>query len=146
VATHLVRTAKAPVALRVSVDKAGIPLAFDGVDAVFVHAQIVDENGTVVVDTNSPVTFTVDGPARIVGGQSVCAIAGIASVLLQAGLDAGPITITASAPELGSSSYSLVPAPEETVHERGNKLHSIALPGPSQSISSYSHTNRGSQL
>ena len=47
VARHAVRTPGQPSNLRVDIDLAGVPLTADGVDAVFVHAYVIDQHGSV---------------------------------------------------------------------------------------------------
>ncbi len=71
--------------------------AANSADVVFVYAKIVDDKGTVVPDINIPVEFKVKGPAELVGGNPVNSEAGIAAILLKAGLQAGNIEITCSA-------------------------------------------------
>jgi beta-galactosidase len=106
-AEHIVRTPGEPKALRLSVDLADTNLSADGVDAVFVHAHVVDANGTVVPNASPRVTFKVDGPARIIGGEPAVVEGGIASALLQAGLEPGRITVTATSPELTPSTIAI---------------------------------------
>ena len=98
VATDAVRTPEAPRSLRLAFDTVRNPLVADGADAVFVRASIVDRNGTVVPENALPsLTFSVTGPARLVGTDPVHVEAGVASVLLQAGLQPGAIRVTARA-------------------------------------------------
>lgn len=101
------KTPGAPVALALVVDSAGRPLAADGADAVFVHAEVRDAAGTLVPDARPRVTFQVAGDAMIIGGNARPAEAGVASVLLRAGLTAGPLTLTATAEGLGSAKATL---------------------------------------
>jgi beta-galactosidase len=63
VATQEVRTAGAPAALRLSVDRAEI---LSGVrDVAHVEVEVVDAHGVVVPMSNDLVRFTVEGPARL---------------------------------------------------------------------------------
>jgi beta-galactosidase len=112
VARQTVRTPGIPVGLRLEVDQAGVLPAADGVDAVFVHAYIIDENGTTVTKASAPVTFTVDGNARILGGTPAAVDGGIASALLQAGLEPGVVTVTARSAELGEVSLMVTMEPQ----------------------------------
>lgn len=98
-AEHIVRTPGAPARLALSLDLSNRPLARGG-DLVFVHAQIVDTNGTVVPTATSPVTFTVEGGAELIGDNPIAAEAGIATILLKTGPAAGPIRLRAHAESL----------------------------------------------
>ena len=75
VAEHSVTTPKVPVEIQ---------LASSADDVVFVYAQIVDENNTLVPNANNRVTFEVIGDnAEIIGPNDISAEAGIATVLLK---------------------------------------------------------------
>lgn len=102
-AFHEVRTPGKPAALRVQFDTVGVDLRTGG-DEVFVRAVVVDASGTVVSDATPAVKLTVAGPAALVGANPVNAEAGIASLLLQAGGEAGQITVTATAEGLPPAS------------------------------------------
>jgi len=111
-----VRTPGQPAALRVFVDTSGVDLVADGADAVFVHAQIVDAEGTVVHSACVPVRFRTTGSGRLLcpdsdghGSGTVCALAegGIASALLQAAREPGDIVITAEAAGLDVVSVTI---------------------------------------
>ncbi|MBN2653440.1 MAG: DUF4982 domain-containing protein [Spirochaetales bacterium] len=95
VASHSVRTPGAASKIDIEVADIGIPLVADGSDAVFVHARILDEDGTVVVGADVQVQFTVVGGAQIVGPTLVVAEAGVATVLVQSNGRAEDIVITA---------------------------------------------------
>jgi beta-galactosidase len=58
---------------------------------------VVDGHGTVLPKTDQAVTFTVEGPGKLVGENPVVAEAGVASILLVAGREAGVITVSAGA-------------------------------------------------
>jgi beta-galactosidase len=103
VAEHLRRTPGAPVGLRLRVELDGQPLAADGGDLVFVHADIVDAAGTVVPDASMPVHFELEGAGMLIGDNPHRAEAGIASILLRAGTHAGAIRLGASSAGLGKA-------------------------------------------
>ncbi|KAI0179829.1 glycoside hydrolase family 2 protein [Hypoxylon sp. FL1284] len=63
-AEDAVRTAGAPAKLALSADRDAI--AGDGRDLSFVSVAVVDADGTLVPDAADEVTFSVEGPARIV--------------------------------------------------------------------------------
>jgi beta-galactosidase len=95
------RTPEAPASISLQVDLSGKPLTAGKNDVVFVYAQVVDKNGTVVPDAINDVTFkVVAGDAEIVGPATVKAEAGIATVLLKVGAKAGNIQVEASAANL----------------------------------------------
>jgi beta-galactosidase len=107
VAQHVVRTPEAPAALRLEFDTTGVPLRADGADAIFVRAYVVDRHGTVAPESTAEVTFAVEGPARLVGANPLPAEAGIASVLLQAGGQAGAVAVRANAPGLAPAAGTI---------------------------------------
>jgi len=120
-ATAIARTPLAPARIVLSVDMAGRSFVADGADIVMAYARVVDANGTTVTDYDGKVTFSVAGPARIVGGPKIgpdiganpmeC-FDGIAPALVRAGLEAGSITLTAQAPGLGPDSVTLETTPD----------------------------------
>ena len=110
---------KRPSSLRLAFDTARNPLVADGADAVFVRASMVDRNGTIVPENALPsLTFTVTGPARLVGTDPVHVEAGVASVLLQAGLEPGAIWVTARANGLAPVTATITSQPAEEVMTR----------------------------
>src|SRR6185312_17130134 len=54
-------------------------------DIVFVHAEIVDRNGTVIHNSSDPVLFKLTGDGEIIGQNPRPAEAGIATILVKAG-------------------------------------------------------------
>ena len=108
VVTTARKTPKEPTHLELMVDDVRHPLVADGADCVFVHARILDDNGTVVPDAKMTVQFKSKGDAQIVSETSRPAEGGIASILIRAGLHPGTITLTASCPGLSSDSITLV--------------------------------------
>ncbi len=63
-AEDVVRTAGAPAALKLEIDRS--LLRADGLDLGFVTASIVDAKGVLAPRADSPVTFTVEGPADVI--------------------------------------------------------------------------------
>ncbi len=107
VSEQIVRTPGKAVALRLKVDLSGRPLRADGGDLVFVYAEAIDANGTVVPDFSGEVRFSVSGQGTIAGPKNPKAEAGIATVVLRAGASVGKVTISANAPNLKSGSLTL---------------------------------------
>jgi beta-galactosidase len=106
-ATHQVKTPGTAACVALKLDTAAMPLAADGADLAIAYASIVDANGTVVPAAANPVTFTVNGPGRIISGDGnpTAAVAGIAAVYVQTQYNTpGTIVVTASAAGLCSGS------------------------------------------
>jgi beta-galactosidase len=82
VATHRVRTPGAPSALRLRLDEQDRPFGARGSDAAFLHASLVDANGTLAVQAWENVRFGATGAVRIVGANPYSTEAGVASTVL----------------------------------------------------------------
>jgi len=95
-------------------------LRADGRDVCHVEFRIVDEQGVRIPDATDKVTFTVDGPAKLIGiengdlntpdtgkGPSRNAYHGRGLVYIQSGSDVGQVTVRAVAPGLASASVVL---------------------------------------
>jgi len=101
-ASDIVQTPGAPVGVDLTVDMADRDFVADGADIVMVYARVVDLNGTTVTGYDGKVTFSVAGPAEIVGGPEIGAnpmecFDGVAPVLVRAGLEPALIAIKAEA-------------------------------------------------
>jgi len=106
------RSPAKPVALRLVAELLDRPLAADGADAIFVRAEVVDELGEIVRSARVPVTFAVNGSARIVSpAQAMTSQDGTATMLLQAGTRPGKITVTVTAEGLLAASSTIVSKP-----------------------------------
>ena len=106
VGEHVVRTPGKPERIRLVTRLSGISVEPNAQDAFFVHAEMVDRNGTLVPDTDLPVHFVVTG-AELASPQRVCAEAGIATALLLSAGSDRPIVIQASAEGLQSDSLTV---------------------------------------
>jgi hypothetical protein len=113
------RTPGAPATLQLSADLAGVPLAGDGADAIFLRAEVRDASGTRLPDSGRPVRFEVRGPGEILGEPTAAVEAGIASVLLR-GRSPGTIRVRAVAEGL--------PAAELQVQATGTFAPALAPP------------------
>ncbi|MDR2982721.1 MAG: DUF4982 domain-containing protein [Puniceicoccales bacterium] len=103
-AEHSLRTPGKSVSLRLRAPKLGKQLAPDGADALFIYADLLDENGTVVPENGRKVTFKITrGDARLVIPAESTVEAGIAPMILQAGTTAGKITVTAESEGIKSA-------------------------------------------
>lgn len=96
VADFVRKTAGEAKQLALVFDLSGRELVADGADAVFVHAEMRDANGTLVTTAKGTVDFTVTGDAVIIGGPQRAVEAGVASVLVRAGTTPGTITVNAT--------------------------------------------------
>jgi beta-galactosidase len=110
-----VRTAGAPHALHVSVDRPA--LEADGSDVAHVTVQVVDAAGVPVPDAENLVSFSVTGPAQLIGvdngdlrshadykATQRSAFAGMCLALVQSTKSPGQIKIAASAEGLAPAS------------------------------------------
>ncbi len=103
-AEHSVRTPGTARSLSVALDAKDIPA--NGSESIFVYASILDNNGTLVPSASNSVTFSVTGPASLVGPAVVKAEAGVAAALVRVTDVPGLIMISASARNLASGSAS----------------------------------------
>lgn len=111
VAVDRIETTSDAVALKSVADK--IHASADGMDLIHIDIMAVDSKGRVVPEADGLVTFTVDGPAEIVGvvngdinshesmtGTTRSLHAGRCMVILRTSRSAGPITLRATSPGL----------------------------------------------
>ena len=105
-----VRTAGAPVRLRVKAEKERLDVKRE--DVSFIEADVVDANGAIVPEAHPWVRFEVRGPGRLLGGSTeIDAITGVAAINVQTTGGAGEIVVSAAAPKLEpGSARILVPA------------------------------------
>jgi beta-galactosidase len=108
VVTAVRNTPQAPTHLKLVVDDAGRPLCADGADCVFVRAQVLDDKGIIVPDAKVNVQFKAEGDVSIVSETVRPAEAGVASILLRAGLNPGTIGLSASCNGLAPDHMILV--------------------------------------
>lgn len=118
-ATDELRTAGEPAALALLPDRE--TLDADGQDVVHLEVQLQDEAGVLVPAADRLVSFTVEGPARLLGtdnGDLRClepyqsaartTYFGRCLAVVQATREAGAITVTATAEGLAAASVSVV--------------------------------------
>ncbi len=110
VAHHRIETAGSPAKLDVKSDNPGWKA--DGIDLCHVRIVAVDSKGNIVPDAETPLRFSVDGPAEIVGvingdmnseeltvGNTRRLYRGHAAVILRSTRDIGPVTLTVTSPD-----------------------------------------------
>ena len=114
IAEQEVHTAKEPAKILLEADDRGMSLTADGSDKVMVYATIVDEDGNVCQSADNLLTFSVEGDACIVGdgdqrvgANLVQASAGMTGIYVEAGKEAGTITVTAKADGLETASIEI---------------------------------------
>lgn len=98
--------------LHLEVDDLGVPLQADGSDFVPVRAYVVDQYGTTKVLESAYVTFHVDGPGEIIGGEAnhgnpMKTEFGVATALVRAGMTPGTLHVTATTDGLKSDAIDI---------------------------------------
>jgi beta-galactosidase len=96
VATHNVKTPGKATALNLTVDVSGKAPKAGVNDVIFVHAELLDDNGTIVRKNDAEVTFEVEGDARVLNPETIKTAAGIATALVKIGDTGKPFTIKAN--------------------------------------------------
>ena len=89
----------------------------DGADTTRVVVRVTDEFGAMRTYANDPITFTLEGPAKLIGDNPFSLIGGTGAVWIRAGEMAGTVRLTAKHPRLGEQSvnFTLGAVPEEAV-------------------------------
>ncbi|KZM19541.1 Beta-galactosidase [Ascochyta rabiei] len=118
-ASDTVRTTGAVAGLRLKADR--VEIAADGEDLSFVTLEVIDENGDVVHNADSAITFSVSGPGEIVATDNGNpadltpfpslerkAFSGLALAIVKAKKgESGTITVTASGNGLSAGSVNV---------------------------------------
>ena len=112
------RTAGKPAKILLAADKKKLPFAWDAVS--FVTATVVDEKGLVVPGANDLISFKITGPGVIAAVDNADnsshepfqaserrAFQGRCVAILKSTASSGKITLTATAPGLGSNAVAL---------------------------------------
>jgi beta-galactosidase len=115
----IVETTSAPAAIRLSADRTA--LAADNTDLAVVKVEIVDAAGRVVPTVGNKITFTLTGPAKLIGvgnGDPSChepdhansrsAFNGLAQAIVQCSRQPGSIELKAESPDLKSAAITFV--------------------------------------
>lgn len=118
VSTLELSTTGAPAAVKLSCDREQI--SADRRTVAHLVAEVVDDSGRTVPTADNELTFTIDGPAKLIGldngnptshesykGASRKAFNGLCLAILQSGIHTGNVHIQASSPQLKSGSCSL---------------------------------------
>lgn len=108
VSSHVYHRQSEPAALKLSVDHSEITA--DGGDMTRVLLQLVDKNGTVIVNNYEPVNFSIEGAGLLVGENPTQLMAGQCIILVRSTFEPGKMTISAEMPGMegiGKASVSL---------------------------------------
>ena len=94
-----------------------LTLVADGADTTRVVLRATDEFGAIRTYANDPITFTLEGPAKLIGDNPFALIGGTGAVWIRAGETAGKVTLTAKHPRLGTQTltFNLSAAQRELV-------------------------------
>jgi beta-galactosidase len=116
--TSSVETTGAPAAIRLTADRS--VLAADNADLAVVNVAVVDAQGRMVPVADNKVSFTVTGPARLIGvgngdpsshepdkAHSRSAFNGLAQCIVQTTFKSGKIVLKAESPGLKADSVTL---------------------------------------
>lgn len=91
-------------------------LVADGADTTRVVVRVTDEFGAIRNFANDPITFNLEGPAKLIGDNPFSLIGGTCAVWVRAGETPGTVRLTAKHPRLGaqSTAFTLRGTPEES--------------------------------
>ncbi|WP_069658588.1 glycoside hydrolase family 2 protein [Arcticibacter eurypsychrophilus] len=101
------KTPGTAVAIRLRPDYSEKQLVAGQNDILFIYAEIIDEQGTVLSESTASVQLNVKGDAEIVGSQTINAEAGIATFLLKAGSNNGTIQLEAQSEGLKKGIFAI---------------------------------------
>jgi beta-galactosidase len=92
-------------------------LRADGADTTRVVLRVTDEFDAIRTYANDPVSFTLEGPAALIGENPFALVGGTGAVWVRAGEQAGTVRLTAKHPHLGSKTveFALTAVPQEAV-------------------------------
>ncbi|TKB96227.1 glycoside hydrolase family 2 protein [Pedobacter cryophilus] len=104
---QVVKTPEKPVKINLRVDFSGKNLKAGTNDVVFVYAEVLDANGTIIPAANHSIEFELQGDAENIAPKLVKAEAGIATILLKAGNKPGKIKVTAKSEGLNQAQLKI---------------------------------------
>lgn len=84
-----------------------VELLADGADTTRVVLRVMDESGAVRTYANDPISFTLEGPGRLIGDNPFALIGGTGAVWVRAGEEAGKVRLTAKHPRLGTRTVEI---------------------------------------
>ena len=91
-------------------------LMADGADSTRVALRVTDEFGALQRYSTAAITFTLDGPAELIGDNPFSLMGGCGAVWVRAKEEPGTVTLRATHPVLGTRQVQIEtrPAPQET--------------------------------
>lgn len=94
-----------------------LELMADGADTTRVVVRVTDEFGAARPFANDPISFTLEGPAKLIGDNPFSLVGGVCAVWIRAGMTPGTVRLKARHARLGeqSISFTLKAAPDEIV-------------------------------
>jgi len=132
-------TAGEPVAIKLSIIKRPAIINANGADMVLVQVEVVDADGQRCPTVQTPLNFTMDGPAEWRGGiaqgpdnyilsKTIPAECGVNRVLIRTLTEAGKIIVSAKAEGLKSAEISFESTPVNVVSGLNMVLPNEGLP------------------
>lgn len=136
-ASFILKTTSTPVGIRLVTDRSN--LASDGNDLAYVTAELVDEEGQVVYDSQRTINFTVEGEGKIIACGNACPndmksfrnpspklYNGRAQTIIQTTKNAGEFTVKVTSDNL--------PAQTLTIRTSNDPTTAIAAPSTDHAI------------
>ncbi len=124
-ASFVLKTTGTPVAIRLTADRT--QLMSDGLDLAYVTAELIDEEGQVVYDSQCTVHFTVEGEGKILACGNACPndmesfrnpspklYNGRAQAIVQTSRQAGSLTVKVTADDLPTQTITLTTSLDPT--------------------------------
>jgi len=109
VVSDVVKTPETATKIELSYDVSSQSINPIAPDVVFVYAKIVDKNGTLIPTATDEVTFALtEGNAELIGGNTIKAEAGIATILLKTKDLKNKIVVQASSTALKSNTLTIL--------------------------------------
>jgi beta-galactosidase len=131
VAEHSIRTPGKATHLSLRIDADQRTFTAGGGDVVLAYASVRDAHEQLITGSTERVTFSVEGPAAIVGDETIGANPreteeGVAAVLVRSGAEPGLITLTARAEGLGQATAEVesLPLEEDVLRARARPIFS----------------------
>jgi len=85
-----------------------VSLMADGADTTRVVLRVTDEFGAVRTYANDPISFSLEGPATLIGDNPFSLVGGTGAMWIRAGERAGNVRLTARHPQLGVQTVDIV--------------------------------------
>jgi beta-galactosidase len=80
----------------------------DGADTTRVVLRVTDEFGAIRTYANDPITFTLEGPAKLIGDNPFSLIGGTGAIWIRAAEEPGTVHLTAKHPRLGAQRVEFI--------------------------------------